>query len=325
MPPPRPKRARVVPAVAALVLLAGCVLLGLAASQLGPVWLDGIGSVAVVTAMSWALAARTHGRALVTALVVAVLGALVLLTDLEALRSGAAVMTAVVAAVLGVMATVPAVTLLQAAREVVVACVIAAVGAFAVLGFEPVVTVTRFEYASVILAFVLVLALVHRLGAGLHGLGRRGLLVVVAGTVLLLATMAYGELVRRYGITTLVEPVVDVVTWVRERFGAFPRPLMVLLGVPALVWGCHMRARRRQGWWVCTFGVAATTPVAQALVNPGGSYLEAGLQVLYGLVLGLVLGAVAVRLDVAITGRSKGSRRSAMEPTRPEPPRLAGL
>lgn len=34
VPPPRPKRARVVPAVAALVLLAGCVLLGLAASQL---------------------------------------------------------------------------------------------------------------------------------------------------------------------------------------------------------------------------------------------------------------------------------------------------
>jgi len=313
--------------VAAAVLVAGCVLLGLAAAGAGPPWVDGVGSVAVVTAMSWALAARTHGRALVSALVAAVLGAAVLAGDLvldaEFLRSGAAVMTAVVAGVLGVMTTVPAVTLPQAVREAAVAVAIGSVGAFAVLGFEPVVTTTRFEYASIILSFGLVMVLVHRLGAGLHGLGRRGLVIVVGGTVLLLVTMAYGELLRRYGITSLVEPVVEVVSWVRVRLGAFPRPLMVLLGVPALVWGCHMRARRRQGWWVCAFGVAATTPVTQTLVQPGGSYLEAGLQVLYGLVLGLLLGALVVRLDLALTG-GRG-RRAHTEPTRPEPPRLAGL
>ena len=42
----------------------------------------------------------------------------------------------------------------------------------------------------------------------------------------------------------------------------------VALGVPALVWGTHMRARRRQGWWVCAFGVGATAPIAQLLVDP---------------------------------------------------------
>lgn len=324
MPPPRPRRARIVPTVIALVLAGGCVLLGLAVARVGPEWLGGVGSVAVVTAMSWALAARVHGRALVTAVVVAALGAGVLLSDQTFLRSGAAVMTAVVAGVLGVMGTVPAVTLLQAAREVVVAAVVGALGGMAVLGFAPVVAPIRFEYASIILAFALVMVLVHGLGAGLHGLGRRGLLIVVAGTVVLLATMAYGELVRRYGVTSLVEPVAEVVTWVRDRAGAFPRPLMVLLGVPALVWGCHMRARRRQGWWVCAFGVAATTPVAQALVDPGGSYLEAGLQVGYGVLLGVLVGVLLVRLDLALTGRRSG-RRAEATPSRPEPPRFAGL
>ena len=56
--------------------------------------------------------------------------------------------------------------------------------------------------------------------------------------------------------------------WSRENLGAVPRPMQVLVGIPALVWGCHMRARRRQGWWVCAFGIAATSSVAGILVNP---------------------------------------------------------
>src|SRR3954452_12070226 len=41
--------------------------------------------------------------------------------------------------------------------------------------------------------------------------------------------------------------------WSRNHLGAFPRPIEAVLGVPALAWGCHMRARRRQGWWLCAF------------------------------------------------------------------------
>jgi undecaprenyl-diphosphatase len=78
------------------------------------------------------------------------------------------------------------------------------------------------------------------------------------------------------------------VRWSRDHLGAFPRPIETVLGVPALAWGCHMRARRRQGWWLCAFGVAATAPVASALVNPAISLVECGLSVLYGLVIGLV-------------------------------------
>lgn len=310
-----------------LLWVTGCVALGLAVAQVGPAWLDGVGSAAVVTSMSWALGARTGDRAVVAAVVAAALSVVVLVVDTALLRTGAAVLTAVVAGVLGVMATVPAVRLLASVREVLVAVAVGMVGAVAVLGFEPVVTVTRFEYTSIVLSFVLVLVLVHRLGAGLHGLGRRGLVVVVIGTVVLLATMAYAELLRRYGLSSIVEPAVEVVRWTRSYLGAFPRPLVVLLGVPALVWGCHMRARRRQGWWVCAFGVAATTPVAQGLVNPAGSYLEAGLQVLYGVALGLLLGIAVVRLDLALTGpRGTGSRRAEEAAAhRPEPRRFAEL
>ena len=73
-------------------------------------------------------------------------------SDDDALRTGAAVLTCVVSAVLAVMATVPAVRFVQAVREVVIAVLIAAVGALATVGFEPVVTVARFEYVTLGLA-----------------------------------------------------------------------------------------------------------------------------------------------------------------------------
>ena len=88
-----------------------------------------------------------------------------------------------------------------------------------------------------------------------------------------------------------------------------------------------MRARRRQGWWVCAFGVAATAPVANSLVNPAISLLECGLSVLYGLVVGLVIAYVVIRVDLALTGsRGRGGRRlEQASALRPEPPRTAAL
>ena len=138
-------------------------------------------------------------------------------------------------------------------------------------------------------------ALVHRLGAGIHGLGRRGLIVVLVGVAVLVLTLAYGELLRRYGAGSVVGSVLDFAAWTEERIGAFPRPLVVFLGIPALLWGCFQRARRRQGWWVCAFGVTATVPLAQGLLEPDGSFLEAGLRGVYSLVLGLLLGYLLVR------------------------------
>ena len=54
-----------------------------------------------------------------------------------------------------------------------------------------------------------------------------------------------------------------------------------------------MRARRRQGWWVCAFGVGATAPIAQALIDPAVTRQESALALGYALVVGLVLGVLA--------------------------------
>ncbi|HCB05800.1 MAG TPA: hypothetical protein DEQ43_16405 [Nocardioides bacterium] len=327
VPDREPVQSRLLVVVWVLVVGAGLAALVAALVPIGPAWLDGVGAVTVVTAYTWGLAARTGGRPVVFGTLALVLGALVLLLDQDYLRTGAAVLTCVVSAVLGVMATTPAVRFSRAARECAIAVLIAGVGAMATVGFDPVVSVVRFEYVTLGLALVGAFAVVHRLGAGLHGLGRRGLVVVAIGGALLAISLLYAEMLRRYGSQELVDNLLDGVRWSRDTIGAFPRPIETVLGVPALAWGCHMRARRRQGWWLCAFGVAATAPVANSLVNPAISLLECGLSVFYGLVVGLVLGYAAIRADLALTGsRGQGGRRiEEATAVRPEPPRTAAL
>jgi len=322
-----PVHNRLLVALWLLVVAGGLAALVAAILPVGPPWLDSVGAVAIVTAYSWGLAARTGGRPVVFGGVALILGGLALLLDQDYLRTGAAVMTCVVSAVLAVMATTPAVRFVRAVRECVVATLVAAVGAMATIGFDPVISVARFEYVTLGLAMVGAFGVVYRLGAGLHGLGRRGLVVVAIGGVLLACTLLYAELLRRYGSQDLVDHLLSGVRWSRDHLGAFPRPIETVLGVPALAWGCHMRARRRQGWWLCAFGVAATAPVANALVNPAISLLECGLSVLYGLLVGLLIGYAVIRADLALTGsRGQGGRRlEEAGAVRPEPPRTAAL
>ena len=75
-------------------------------------------------------------------------------------------------------------------------------------------------------------------------------------------------MLRRYGAPDLVDTLLDGRTWALDTLGGAPRPVQALLGVPALVWGTHMRARRRQGWWVCAFGVAAAAQVTHTFLDP---------------------------------------------------------
>jgi hypothetical protein len=310
---------------AGAVALAGACALVTAMLGYGPPYLGDVGSVAVATAFAWALAARVGGRPMVFGAVTLAIGGAVVWLDRDFLTTGAAVMTGVVSAVLAVMATVPAVAPLRVLREVLVATATAAVGALAVVGFEPSVSLVRFEYTTLLLSLVLALGLVHRLGAGLHGLSRRGILTVAVGGLVLVVTLLYGEVLRRYGTPELVESLLDTVRWSRDNLGAFPRPLEAVLGVPALTWGIHMRARRGQGWWVCSFGVAATAPIATSLVNTSVSVVESSLAVLYGLVVGLVIGFVLIRADLWFsgTGRRRGSR--AQVGAGSEPPRTRPL
>jgi len=310
-----------------LVTLSGVALLCCAVAEVGPGWLSGVGSVTVASSYAWALSLRTGGRPVVYGLLAIVVGVAVLLLDRDFLRNGAAVVTAIVASVFAVMATVPAVRFGHAVREVLLAVVIAASGALAVVGFEPEVALDRFEYTSLAIALLVALGLVYRLGAGLHGLGRRGLVIVAVGGFVLAGTLAYAEALRRYGSPGLVDGFHDAVTWTRANLGAVPRPLQVLLGIPALAWGCHMRARRRQGWWVCVFGVAATVSVSVGLLRPHASVLESALSVIYSVVLGLLVGYAVIRVDLALTAPRGARGRRAEEATalRPEPSRTLPL
>jgi hypothetical protein len=310
-----------------VTVLTGTALLVCGVVPVGPSWLGGAGSVAVVTAYTWALAVRTGGRPAVFGGLALAVGVLVLLVDDDRGRTGAAVMTCAIAAVLAVMTTVPAKRFREAARECAIAVAVASVGALATVGFSPALTVVRFQYVTLGLSLVGAFLLVHRLGAGFHGLGRRGLLATVGGGAVLLAFVGYAELLRTYGPGDVVGTLLDGVRWSRENLGAFPRPLETVLGVPALAWGCHMRARRRQGWWVCAFGAAGTVSVANALTDPSVALLESGLSVLYGLVLGLAIGYAVIRIDLRLTG-SRGRRARIDEQDsaeRPEPRRTRAL
>ncbi|MCW2737164.1 hypothetical protein [Nocardioides sp.] len=337
-PPEGPRRTLLIVCFAVLLLgtaalawsaVNGVIRTSASLSSLGPApgWLDGAGAVAVVTSLSWLLATRTAGRAVVSAGLALVLGVASLLIGGRILPTGAAVMTCVVGSVYAVMVTVPAVTWWKAVRETVVATLVAAVTALAAVGFEPTVAAERFDLVALMLALVLVFTIVYRLGAGLHGLGRRGLIIVAIGLAVLVATLAYAELLRRYGAQSFVSSILDFADATSARIGAFPRPLVVLLGIPAIVWGTHVRARRRQGWWVCAFGVAATVPLASGLVAPDSSYLEAALRGAYSLVLGLLVGYLVIRADLALTGpKGRGARRAEEAgPHRPEPSRFAEL
>ena len=288
------------------------------------------GAVATGTAYAWALAARTGGRPWVFSLLALVLGGGVVAADHDVLRSGAAVVTAVLTAVLAVMATVPVSGFVGAVRETLVALMVSAVGSMATLAWAPVVDLQRFQYTVLGLSLVAAFVTVYRLGAGLHGLGGRGIVVVVAGSLMFVVTVGYAELLQRYGTHDLVQTLDDAVRWSHHHLGAFPRPIIALVGVPALTWGTHMRARRRQGWWVCAFGTAMSAPVAYALVDPGRSVEEAALAIGYGALFGLAVGFVLIRLDLRLTApRSARGRRQARTEeapaVRPEPGRTHAL
>lgn len=328
-----------------IMLAVGGALLGVAIvggsllEHAGPVgggrMVSGVGAAIVAACYTWGIAGRSGGRPVVFSALVVGVSAVVLATDDDRLRTGAAVMTAALSAVFAVMGTVPARRFGGAVRETLIATVISIVGGVAVVGWDPVLTVSRFQYAALALSLIGVFAFVYRLGAGLHGLGRRGILVVAVGVVMLAATLLYAEMIRRYGTPGLVRALEHGVAWSRVHLRGYPRPIEALLGIPALVWGTHMRARRRQGWWVCAFGVALTAPVACTLVNPELGVETHAVSLAYSLVVGIVLGFVVIRLDLlltpsAISRATSAGRRAAREAedataVRPEPHRTQAL
>jgi hypothetical protein len=283
------------------------------------------------TTLALGLAVRTGGRPIWAMVLTAVVATTAFVTGWEPLLDGAAVGTGVLAATLGVMATVPAATFGRAIREAVVATAIGWVGALGVVAYghraRIDVDLVRFGYAVLGLSLVGAIALVYRLGAGLHGLGRRGY-VVAGGAVLMLAiALAYSEAIAQWGSRDLVGTIDDVRDSLKDTLHAVPHPIMALLGYPALVWGVFMRARRRQGWWVCAFGVAVTSPSATRLVAQELSTTSVVLGAVYSLVVGVAIGYLVIRVEQSLTGTQgrRARRDEEAEAHRPEPRRFAPL
>lgn len=285
------------------------------------------GAVGVTTLFTHGLALRSGGRPLISGGLALVLTTAAAFSQEAVLLAGAAVATAVVTALLAVLATTPAAKFTGVIREVSIAAGVAVIGAFAARAWGAEVSLERTAYLAIGFSLLGALALVYRLGAGLHGLGRRGYVMISSGVALLTVTLAYTEALAQWGSPALIASIDSTFDTLRDIFGAVPRPIEVLLGFPALAWGVSTRARRRQGWWVCAFGAPGLSVVAVSLLDPDMALLEAGLSVLYSLGLGLVVGYGVIRADLFLTG-ARGRRARQLEELaahRPEPSRLQPL
>jgi hypothetical protein len=290
-------------------------------------WLPLGGAVAVTTLYAFALGVRTGGRPLLTAALALLLSSAAAVTGIPVLLAGATVVTAAMGAILGVIVTVPAARFAGVVRECLVAAFVASVAAFAANAYDAKVSVDRAEYLVLALSLLGTLALVYRLGAGFPGLGTRGAVVVVGGLLLLALSLAYTEALARWGSPELIRSMEQVYRDARTTLGGVPRPLEALLGIPALAWGVSTRARRRQGWWPCAFGAVAFAGISATLIDRRMTLLEAGITVGYGVVIGLVLGYLVIRVDAFLSGTRGARARRAEEATahRPEPRRTAPL
>jgi hypothetical protein len=312
-------------AVAALVGLAGAVVAWTPLDV--PHWVPPAGAVLLTTALAFALAIRSGGRAVVCALLALAFCAAAVVSDLPVLLAGAAIATATIGAVLGVLATTPAPRFVTVVRECAVATVVAVAAAFGTDAYGAQVSRDRAGYLVLGLALLGALALCYRLAAGLQGLGRRGAVILVGGVALLAVSLAYTEALARWGSLELVGHVEQLTSTIRDGLGAVPRPTQILLGYPALAWGVSTRARRRQGWWGVGFGAAGLAVVTVTLLDQRLSLLEAGLGLGYGFVLGVALGYLVIRSDRFLSG-ARGRRARRLEEAaahRPEPGRLAPL
>ncbi len=271
------------------------------------------------------LSVRAGGRALPALVLGVLIGGAAVATAWAPLLGGAALATGVLAACLAVLGTTPAATWPRVVLEVVLATIIAMVGAVGVAGFGTTLDAERFGYTVLGLSLAGSVALVYRLGGGVHALGRNGVLLMGGALLVLVVALAYTAALTHWGSPAFRADLETVRLWVRDHLGAVPHPTEILLGVPALAWGVSMRVRRRQGWWMCAFGAAATATGTTALIEPGATELSTVLGAAYGVVGGLVVGFVV--LGTVRLLRPRRLRRLVGPPAdrRTEPSRLRPL
>ncbi len=255
--------------------------------------------------VAFGLAVRSGAHVVLGSVLALVVGVAAVLTQWEQLLAGAAVGTAVVAACLAVLGTRPAETFRAVVVEVVLALLVAAAGGVAATGFVVGMDAERFSYTVLSLSVVAIAALVYRLAGGLLGLGRRGLVLAAGALVLLVVVLVYTAALTKYGSPDLIRQVASVRDWTQDHLGGVPHPVEVLVGIPALAWGVSLRSRRRQGWWACAFGTAATAHLASDLLHAGDTVQSLG-----------PVGALRPRAGAAPGGDPDPARTGAHRPGR---------
>lgn len=326
-PPLRGRRAATTLGLVWLLCLAGTVGALVALRYVGHgVVLEQSLAAALGVLLALGLAVRSGGRWLPATVIALAVSAAAVLSRSPTLLAGAALGTAVLAACLAILSTTPAPTFRRAVLEVGLAEVLATAGAVGVAGFRVDLDPSRFGYTALGLSLAASVVLVHRLGGGLRGLGRSGMVLFGAVLALLVVALAYTAALIHWGSPQLRLEIDSTRTWLRDHLGGVPQPIEVLLGIPALVWGVTMRDRRRQGWWVCAFGATATGTATTRLIQDHASTLDTLLGTAYSLALGLVVGYAVIRLG-RLLGEAPGRRAARVDAAthRPEPPRLQPL
>lgn len=273
-----------------------------------------------------AFARRIGGRAWAGALLGVLVAGAAVLTNQPVLLASAAVGTAVLAAVLGVIATRPAVTLVGIVREILIATGVALIGGLAATAYRAPLSAYRTRYLVIAIALVVTVALVYRFGAGLSGLGARGWASLGGGSIALVVIMVYTEAFTRWESDSLRTSIDDLLGYVGHTLGAVPRPLIFMVGLPALIWGVSSRVRRREGWWLTAFGSVGLAMISTMFLEAGHPTMGPVLNLAYSISLGMMLGGLLVLLDNWVSkpaGRRAappaGSMRPAVEPRRHEP------
>lgn len=288
-----------------------------------PAWIERPAALVLMVTFAVGLTHRGGGRMRLWVPLVVVLGLATVVIQSNILLAASAAMTAILGAVLAVVNTRPARSLLAAVREYVIALIVALVGTVGVAAWNAPVNYQRFNLFVIGGALTLAIAMMWNLGAGLHGVGKQGLLIPIGFAILLVILFTYSSFVRTHGSQSVVDTIGNMVVWLRQNIGGVPRPVEVLIGFPALLVGVSVRAKHREGWWILVFAVIGTSVVTTSLVTPSALPSYIALSTLYSAVLGLVIGLIA--RHIVIQERSSRAARAIEQIERIEPPRIAPL
>jgi hypothetical protein len=319
-----PRIARVVMVLVFVAWLAGVIGAGTSVVAVdAPSWVERPASALLMVVFAVGLTHRGGGHMRIWLPMTAVLGVAAVTLETNVLLASAAAVTAVLASVWAVLVTRPAGSFLGVIGEYVLALVVALSGTLGVAAWNAPVNYQRFNLIVLAVSLGLAITLVWNLGAGLHGLGRQNLAILLGVAALVVVVLAYSSFVRTHGSQSLVQALRDLVIWTRQTFHGVPRPVEVLIGFPALIVGVSLRSKRREGWWILVFAVIGTAVLTTSLVTPGAFPTYIGLSTLYSSILGLLVGLVLRRQF--LKERSSRASRAIAPVVRVEPPRFAAL